>query len=176
MSLSERFLEQMRTRYAKINSTLSHDLAMTKIELNRLTSDAMNASNTAEHLAMQNQLLQAQQIVLLSLLEEARVTAAGVEELREDRSAARSPLVGLLHGNIAQTELLLVLGLLTIPSVLVAVVVGVMAARLAAPSHAQAGWRGSESHAPRRCTKHLHWGGGGSAPLSDMTPRKVTAI
>ena len=129
MSLSERFLEQMRTRYAKINLTLSQEILVTRQELKRVGDVALNAANAS--CAEQSMLLEAQQFVLLSLLEETSSIAQNVDEINDKQS--KPPLLGLFAANIRTADILLLVLLLSLPSMLTAIAVGCCVGRMFRP-------------------------------------------
>lgn len=129
MSLSERFLEQMRTRYAKINLTLSQEILVTRQELKRVGDVALNAANASY--AEQNMLLEAQQFVLLSLLEKTSSIAQNVDEINDKQS--KPPLLGLFAANIRTADILLLVLLLSLPSMLTAIAVGCCVGRMFRP-------------------------------------------
>ena len=173
MSLSERFLEQMRTRYAKINVTLSQEILVTRKELKRVGDLALNATNTS--FAEQNLLLEAQQFVLLSLLEETSNIAHSVEEIQDNQS--KRPLLGLFAADLRTSDFVLLMLLLSLPSLLTAIAVGICVGRMFRPisrnggvanNNGDGGCSGHESRSPLRHSP--------SAPTSLLVRSQVPSI
>eukprot|EP00729_Bicosta_minor_P010583 gene10583-14785_t len=173
MSLSERFLEQMRTRYAKINVTLSQEILVTRKELKRVGDLALNATNTS--FAEQNLLLEAQQFVLLSLLEETSNIAHSVEKIQDNQS--KRPLLGLFAADLRTSDFVLLMLLLSLPSLLTAIAVGICVGRMFRPTSRNGGVAnnsgdgGCSGHDSRSPLRHSP-----SAPTSLLVRSQVPSI